>query len=179
MVYARLGLSPWDVLNQGLARRLGLQIGWVVMLVGAVVLIAWVPLRQRPGIGTVSNVALVGLATNATLDLLPASSALVVRIPLLVSGIALNGLATALYVGAGLGPGPRDGLMTGIARRGRSLRTTRTAIEAAVLVVGIALGGSIGVGTLAYALTIGPLVHYLLPRLSVVESLHTRRGGLS
>ena len=167
MVRAELGLGPWDVLHQGIARRLGVQIGWVTIAVSAVVLLAWVPLRQRPGLGTVSNVALVGLAANATLDLLPAVHQVVVRLVLLPAGVLLNAVATALYIGAAFGPGPRDGLMTGLAARGHSLRTTRTAIELTALAAGFALGGSVGIGTLVYALAIGPLVQRLLPRLAV------------
>ncbi len=165
MVRARLGLSPWDVLNQGVARHLGLQIGWVVIAVGLVVLLAWIPLRQRPGIGTMSNIVLVGLAANAALDRVAAPNALGARVGLLVAGIALNATATAAYIGANLGPGPRDGLMTGLARRGYSIGATRTAIEAGVLVVGAGLGGSVGIGTIAYAVAIGPLVQGLFPRL--------------
>jgi len=167
MVRAGLGLSPWDVLNQGVARRLGLQFGWVVIALGLVVLLAWVPLRQRPGWGTLSNVLLVGLVANAALDVLGRPSQLVARGALLAAGIGLNALATAAYIGVGLGPGPRDGLMIGLARRGHSIRTVRTALEVCALGAGVALGGTLGVGTLAYALSIGPLVHVLLPRFIV------------
>lgn len=167
MVRARLGVGPWDVLHQGIARQLGVQIGWVVIAMSAVVLLAWIPLRQRPGLGTISNLVLVGLVTNAVLALLPSPSGLGVRIALLVSGIALNAVATALYIGAGLGPGPRDGIMTGLAARGHSIRVVRTFIEVGVVVVGYPLGGTVGPGTLAYALLIGPLVHLLLPRLAI------------
>lgn len=167
MVKARLGLAPWDVLHQGIARHLGVQLGWVVIAVSAVVLLAWIPLRQRPGFGTVSNAVVVGLVVNAALAVLPAPHGLPLRLATLATAIVINGAATGAYIGAGLGAGPRDGLMTGLAARGHSLRLTRTAIEASVLLVGIALGGSIGIGTLAYALAIGPLVHILLPRLTL------------
>lgn len=167
LVRARLGLDPWDVLHQGIARHLGIQIGWVVIAMSALVLLAWIPLRQRPGLGTVSNLVLVGLAANATLDVLPYASGLPLRITLLAAGIALNAAATALYVGAGLGPGPRDGIMTGLAARGHSVRVVRTGIEVAVFAAGWALGGTVGAGTLAYAVLIGPLVHVLLPRLAI------------
>lgn len=170
MVQARLGLGPWDVLHQGLARRLGLQIGWIVILVSAVVLLAWVPLRQRPGLGTISNLVLVGLVTNVALAVVPAPDALAARIAMLASGIVLNAAATALYIGAGLGPGPRDGIMTALASRGYSIRVVRTSIEASVVVLGFLLGGSVGIGTIAYALLIGPLVHVLLPRLTLAAS---------
>ena len=150
LVKARLGLDPWDVLNQGIARHLGIQMGWVVDGVGALVLVAWIPLRQRPGFGTLSNVVVVGLVVNAALGVLPAPRGLLLRAAMLTSGIVLNGVATGCYIGAGLGPGPRDGLMTGLVARGHSLRVVRTAIELSVLAVGFALGGSVGVGTVAY-----------------------------
>jgi uncharacterized membrane protein YczE len=169
MVRARLGVGPWDVLHQGIARQLGVQIGWVVIAMSAVVLLAWIPLRQRPGLGTISNLILVGLVTNGMLDVLPTPTSLWVRIVLLTSGIALNAVATALYIGAGLGPGPRDGIMTGLAARGHSIRVVRTCLEVSVVVVGYPLGGTVGPGTLAYALLIGPLVHVLLPRLTIHE----------
>jgi uncharacterized membrane protein YczE len=167
MLRAELGLDSWDVLHQGLARKTGLQFGWVVIAIGALVLLLWVPLRQRPGFGTVSNVVVVGLAVDAALDVLPAPSAMAVRIAFLVVGIVANGVATGLYIGAGLGPGPRDGLMTGLAARGHSIRVKRTAIEVSVLGVGWLLGGSVGVGTVLYAVAIGPLAHYFIPHLAV------------
>ncbi|HEX6872621.1 MAG TPA: hypothetical protein VF163_16105 [Micromonosporaceae bacterium] len=166
MVRAGLGLSSWDVLHQGVADRTGIPMGWVVNGTAVIVLLLWIPLRQRPGLGTVLNVVIVGLAVDAALTVLPTPSHLAVRAGLLVTGILLNAVATALYVGAGLGPGPRDGLMTGLAARGHSIRVARTAIEVVVLVGGWLLGGTVGVGTLAHALTIGPLVHVLLPRLT-------------
>ncbi|AJE86891.1 integral membrane protein [Streptomyces albus] len=171
LVAAGLGLEPWGVLHQGLAERSGLSIGVVSILVGAVVLLLWVPLRQRPGLGTVSNVFVVGLAMDGTLALLPAPDALAVRIPLLLLGIALNGLATGLYIAAVFGPGPRDGLMTGLHRRtGLSIRLARTGVEVAVVATGFVLGGTVGAGTVAYALAIGPLAQFFLRRLAAPGS---------
>lgn len=175
MVRARLGLGPWDVLHQGLAGRLHVPIGWVVIGVGAVVLLAWIPLRERPGIGTVSNAVVVGLVVDGALAVLPAPGSLAVRATFLAVGIAGNAVATALYIGAGLGPGPRDGLMTGLARRGLSVRAVRTGLELTALAIGFALGGSVGVGTVAYALAIGPLVQWALPRLTVTAALEGER----
>ncbi|MCU1363115.1 MAG: putative rane protein [Acidimicrobiaceae bacterium] len=167
LVRARLGLDPWDVLSQGLSRHLGLQIGWVVDVLGAVVLLAWIPLRQRPGLGTLLNIVVVGLAANATLDLVPFVPGLAWRVALMVSAVLLVAVATGGYIGAGLGPGPRDGLMTGIAARGHSIRVVRFSLEVSVLVIGYLLGGSVGVGTVVYAVCIGPLVHLTLPRLAL------------
>jgi uncharacterized membrane protein YczE len=172
MVRAQLGLDPWDVLHEGLASRLPLTFGQVVIVVGAMVLIAWIPLRQRPGLGTVSNVFVIGLAVDAALAVLPAPEPMAWRIAFLVAGVVLNAVATAAYIGARLGPGPRDGLMTGlVARTGRSVRLVRTSIELSVLASGWLLGGTVGVGTVLYAISIGPLVHVLLPRLAVSEDL--------
>jgi uncharacterized membrane protein YczE len=167
MLASGLGLAPWDVFHQGLAERTGLPFGWVVIGVGALVLLLWVPLRQRPGLGTVSNVVVVGLAVDAALAVLPEPRRLAVRGAFLVAGVITNGVATGLYIGAGLGPGPRDGLMTGLASRGHSIRLVRTAIELSVLAVGWLLGGTVGVGTVLYAVAIGPLAHVLIPRLTV------------
>lgn len=168
LLRSTLGNMPWDVLHQGLARQLGWSLGVVTMVVGALVLLAWVPLRERPGLGTVSNVVVIGLALDAALAVLPEPSSLPLRVGLVGLGIALNAVATAAYIGVHLGPGPRDGLMTGLVRRsGRSVRLVRTSIEVAVVTLGWLLGGTLGVATVLYALAIGPLVHALLPRLSV------------
>ena len=163
LVLAGLGLDPWDVFHQGLSRTFGLAIGTWAIIVGLVVLLLWIPLRQRPGIGTVSNVVLVGLTMNVVLGHVHAPHALPLRIALLLCGVLLNGIATGAYIGAGLGPGPRDGLMTGLAARGHSIRVVRTGIEVAVLATGWALGGTVGVGTVVYALSIGPLAHMFVP----------------
>jgi uncharacterized membrane protein YczE len=167
LLRARLGLDPWDVFHQGLARRTGLPIGLLVNATAVAVLLAWIPIRQRPGLGTVSNAILVGLVLDAALPLLPQPRALLVRAVLLAAGIAANAVATALYIGAGLGPGPRDGLMTGLAARGWPIRRVRTLIELTVLAAGWLLGGSVGIGTLLYAVSIGPLAHVLIPKLTV------------
>ncbi len=163
LVVSGLGLEPWNVLHQGIAELTGLTIGVVSIIVGAAVLLLWIPLRQRPGLGTVSNVFVVGLAMDGTLALVPDAHGLAVRIPLLLVGILLNGAATGLYISANFGPGPRDGLMTGLHRlTGRSIRLMRTAIEVAVVATGFALGGTVGIGTLLYALAIGPLAQLFL-----------------
>ncbi|WP_199830498.1 YczE/YyaS/YitT family protein [Streptomyces sp. MMG1533] len=168
LVEAGLGLEPWNVLHQGLAELTGLTIGVVSIFVGAAVLLLWIPLRQRPGLGTVSNVFVVGIAMDGTLAAVPAAHTLAVRIPLLLVGILLNGVATGLYIAARLGPGPRDGLMTGLHRRtGRSIRLMRTAVEVAVVVTGFALGGTIGIGTVLYAVSIGPLAQFFLRMFAV------------
>lgn len=167
LVESGLGLSPWDVLHQGLSRSVGLSIGTWVVIVGALVLLLWLPLRQRPGLGTVSNVVVIGLALDASLAVLPSPEGVPARTAMLAAGVVLNAVATAGYIGARLGPGPRDGLMTGLAARGLPVRAVRTAIEVSVLVLGFLLGGTVGVGTAVYALAIGPLVHPLLPRLAV------------
>ncbi|MEV1330176.1 hypothetical protein AB0J20_11420 [Micromonospora costi] len=169
MIRSNLGLNPWDVFHQGLSERTGLSFGTVTIAVGAVVLLLWIPLRQRPGIGTVSNVVVIGLVVDATLALLPAGGPLWARIGLLVAGIVGNGAATGLYLGARLGPGPRDGLMTGfVARRPhRSIRLVRTVIEVTVLALGFLLGGTAGIGTVAYALAIGPLAQLFVPLFAV------------
>jgi uncharacterized membrane protein YczE len=163
LVLAGLGLDPWDVFHQGLSRTFGLAIGTWAILVGVAVLLLWIPLHQRPGIGTLSNVVLVGATMNVVLGHVHAPHSLVARIVLLVLGVFLNGVATGAYIGAGLGPGPRDGLMTGLAARGHSIRVVRTGIEVAVLVTGWLLGGTVGVGTVLYALSIGPLAHLFVP----------------
>jgi uncharacterized membrane protein YczE len=167
LVDAGLGSMPWDVLTQGIVRRTDLSFGVVTLLTGLVVLACWIPLRQRPGVGTVANVVVISALVDPFLTLLDGlPDAIGVRIALAASGIVLNGLATGLYVGARLGPGPRDGLMTGLVRRtGRSVRLVRTTIEVAVVAVGWLLGGTVGIGTVAFALTIGPCVHFFLSRL--------------
>ena len=168
LIRAHLGLDPWDVFHQGLSRHTGLSIGAVSIVVGAVVLLLWWPIRQRPGLGTVSNVVLIGTGIDLTMAVVPQYDALAVRIPRLVAAVVLNGAATGLYISARFGPGPRDGLMTGLHRRtGRSLRLIRTGIELTVLAVGFVLGGGVGVGTVLYALSIGPLAQFFLKVFTV------------
>lgn len=168
-VSSGLGNDPWDVFHQGLSRRLGLSIGAWIIIAGAAVMLAWIPLRQRPGIGTVSNVVLIGVFADLFLWLLPDPHALAARWAYLVIGVLAGGVATGCYIGAGLGPGPRDGLMTGIAARGHSIRAVRTGIELTVLAAGWLLGGTVGVGTLLYAVAIGPLAHVFLPMLTIKD----------
>ena len=169
LVLGTLGLDPWDVLQQGLARSVGLTIGIWANLVGLVVLLCWIPLRQRPGVGTVVNVLVIGTVIDLTLAVTDAPHAMGARVALLVGGIVINAIATGMYIGAGLGAGPRDGLTTGIAARGHSIRVVRTSIEVAVLATGWVLGGTVGIGTLAYALAIGPLTHLTIPWLALTE----------
>ncbi|MER7109194.1 membrane protein YczE [Streptomyces sp. NPDC000229] len=163
LVRSGLGLEPWNVLHQGLAELTGLTMGVVLTIVGAAVLLLWIPLRQKPGLGTVSNVLVIGVAMDGALWLLPDAHGLPVQIPLMIAGIVLNGVATGLYIAARFGPGPRDGLMTGLHRlTGRSIRLIRTTIEVAVVLTGFLLDGSLGAGTVLYALAIGPLAQFFL-----------------
>lgn len=169
-IRAGLGLDPWDVFHQGVAGKIGWSIGTVVVVVSFLVLLLWIPLRQMPGFGTLANAVLVGVFADIGLALIPAFSHLGGQIAMLAGAVVLNGIASACYIGARLGPGARDGLMTGLARRtGWSVRLSRTLIEVVVLGVGWLLGGSVGVGTVVYALAIGPLVQLLLPLFTVPE----------
>lgn len=169
-IRATLGLDPWDVLHEGLTKITGLSFGMITALVGALVLLCWIPLKQKPGVGTVSNVIVIGVAVDVTLAILPNPADLLPRILFLTAGIVLNGLAAAVYIGARLGPGPRDGLTTGFcARTGTSLRLVRTVVEVVVLAIGWLLGGTIGVGTVLYAVTIGPLTQAFLPLVTWVR----------
>lgn len=170
LVRSELGLDPWDVFHQGVARRTALSIGVATVVTSAVVLLLWIPLRQRPGFGTIANAVIVGISIDATLWVVTAPRSIGPRAALLVTGILVNGIATGLYIGAGLGPGPRDGLMTGIAARGHSIRVVRTGIEVTVLALGWLLGGTVGIGTVAYALAIGPLAHVFIPKFTIGDS---------
>jgi uncharacterized membrane protein YczE len=167
MIGANLGLAPWDVLHQGISKRTGVSIGTVGIAVGFLVLLLWLPLKERYGVGTVVNVVLIGLTINVVLPLLPDDPAIGVRWAFLVVGAALLGPGGGLYIGVGLGAGPRDGLMTSLAERGWSIRLVRTVMELTVLALGWVLGGSVGIGTLLFALTIGPNVHWCLERMSL------------
>jgi uncharacterized membrane protein YczE len=168
MVRPNLGLDPWDVFHQGVTRHVGLSFGTVVILTGAVVLLLWVPLRQKPGIGTVSNVIVIGIAADAALALFAAPQGYPARFAMLIAGIVLNGVATGAYMGARLGPGPRDGLMMGlVGRTGLSVRLIRTSIELSALAVGWLLGGTAGIGTVLYAVSIGWLIQLFLPWFTI------------
>ncbi|WP_201506874.1 membrane protein YczE [Klebsiella aerogenes] len=163
-VHANLGADPWDVFHLGVAKQLNISFGTVIIVTGAAVLLLWIPLRQMPGLGTISNVIVLGLAADATLAVLPPLESLPARSLLLAGAVVMNAVATGMYIGAGFGPGPRDGLMTGLhARTGWSLRGIRTAIEVSVLLIGWLLGGKVGVGTVVYAFAIGPLIQLFLP----------------
>ena len=168
MIRSTLGLDPWDVFHAGITTHVPMTFGQVTIVVGALVLLLWVPLRQWPGLGTVANVVVIGLAADAGLALIAPPESMWARVVMLGSGIVLNGVAGGLYIGSQLGPGPRDGLMTGFARRtGLSIRLVRTTIEVVVLAIGWLLGGPVGLGTVLYAVSIGPLVQFFLPRLTV------------
>jgi uncharacterized membrane protein YczE len=180
MVLAGLGLDPWDVLHQGLARTFGLRIGTWTIFVSFAVLALWWPLRQRPGFGTVANALLVGAVIDLVLALVHPAHAWWARAALLIGAVLGNGVATGFYIGAGLGPGPRDGLSVGIAARGHSMRIVRTSIEAIVLVTGFLLGGTVGIGTVVYALGIGPITHVTIPALAIDRrSARAPADGLS
>lgn len=166
-VTAHLGLAPWDVFHQGVSSHVGLSLGWVIEIVGFLLLVLWIPLRQRPGIGTILNAVEIGLVVNLIGNHLPPTDRLIPRLAYVVGAVTVIAAGSGLYIGAGLGSGPRDGIMIGLAARGYSVRVTRTVLEAVVMAVGVALGGHIGIGTLAFMLGIGPMVHVLIPRLSM------------
>ncbi len=168
VISAGLGMIPWDVLHSGIISHIPISFGTIVVLLSLVVLLAWIPLRQKPGLGTILNALLVGPAVDVTLPWVPHFSALGWNILLLVAGVVLNGFAGALYIGSQFGPGPRDGLMTGLSRvTGRSIRLVRTCIEVVVVLLGWLLGGVVGVGTVLYAATIGPITQWFLARFTV------------
>ncbi len=168
MVRSGLGMNPWGVFHQGLSEVTGISLGMIVNGVGALVLLVWIPLRQWPGIGTLSNVLVIGAAADAALWLLPPVEGFVLRSVFLIVAIVLNGVATGAYIGAGLGAGPRDGLTTGVVRlTGWQVRWVRMGIEAVVLALGWMLGGAVGVGTILYTLSTGPLMQTFLPMFTL------------
>jgi len=167
MLQSGLGVPPWDVLHQGLARRFGLTVGIWSIIVSLFVLLLWLPLRQPYGLGTLLNAIIIGVIIDLTGAVIPAAEITGVAWSMLLGGVVLIGIASGLYIGANLGPGPRDGLMTGIARRGPSIRLTRAVIEITVLTLGWILGGTFGIGTIVFALAIGPLVQFFLPRWDI------------
>lgn len=160
-----MGLAPWDVFHEGFSQVLGWQFGRALVLTSFLVLLLWIPLRQRPGIGTLLNAVEIGLVADIAIALLPEPDTLWVRIPFMLVGVLLVGIGSGFYIGAGLGPGPRDGLMTGLAARGMKVSRARTSVELTVLLLGWILGGSVGVGTLVFALSIGPIVARTIPLL--------------
>ncbi len=164
---ADLGLAPWDVFHQGVSELTGIPIGRVIVLTGVGLLLAWIPLRQRPGLGTVLNAVEIGVVVDLVEPLLDTPGGWLARLGLLAGGLVLIGVGSGMYIGAGLGAGPRDGLMMGLAARGISVRRARTVVELSVLAAGVALGGSVGLGTVAFALGIGPMVQLFLPRFDV------------
>jgi uncharacterized membrane protein YczE len=172
MVRATLGLDPWNVFQQGLMGLTGLTLGQVSIVIGVVVMLAWIPLRQKPGYGTVANIFVIGLMVDVSLAVLPEFQGLGLRIVMMLSGVVLNAVGCAAYIGAGMGPGPRDGLMTGLHQRlGWSIRASRLSIEASVLAAGWFLGGAVGVGTVLYAVAMGPLVQLFLPFFTLTQPL--------
>jgi uncharacterized membrane protein YczE len=174
LVLAGYGLDPWTVLHQGLSRTFGLGIGTWTIIVSIAVLAAWWPLRQRPGVGTLLNAVVVGVVIDVVLSLFSPPHAVPVRLALLILSVLGTGIATGLYIGAGLGPGPRDGLTIGMASRGHSIRVVRTAIEATALAVGWLLGGAVGFGTVLFAVTIGPITHVTIRSLAIGRVVASR-----
>jgi uncharacterized membrane protein YczE len=172
LIDAELGAAPWDVFHTGVSELTGISVGNIVILTGLALLLIWIPLRERPGLGTLLNAVVIGLVVDVTLPLVPEMSGLLLRLALMFGGVVIIALGSGLYIGAGLGPGPRDGLMTGLAKRSIgpwpiSIRVARTAVELLVLAVGVALGGAIGLGTAVFTFGIGPLVQVFLPRLTM------------
>lgn len=182
MVRAHIGVPPWDVLSTGITAKTGIPFGYVTVIVSVFVLLLWIPIREKPGIGTVLNTLLVGVVAQVVHDVLPYSGALVVRIPMFVVGLLVLALATGLYIGAQFGPGPRDGLMTGLHRiTGKPVWVVRTALEVTVLVIGWLLGGDVGFGTLAFAFFIGPLsdpaMRWFDLRQRILDAIEARDAG--
>jgi uncharacterized membrane protein YczE len=176
-VAAHLGLAPWDVFHQGVSKHTGISLGWVIEIVGFLLLLLWIPLRQRPGAGTILNAIEIGLVVNLIGEHLPSTDRLIPRLAYVIGAVVVIAVGSGLYIGAGLGTGPRDGIMVGLAARGFSVRVTRTVLEAVVMAIGIALGGHIGIGTLAFVVGIGPLVHVLIPRLDLPKQVTKSPAG--
>ncbi len=167
---ADLGAAPWDVFHTGVSELTGWPVGTVISVTGIALLLLWIPLKESPGLGTILNAFAIGIFVDVFLPILPNPELLAPRVAMMIGGVVVIGAGSGLYIGAGLGPGPRDGLMTGLARRGISIRIARTGIELLVMLAGIALGGSIGIGTAVFALGIGPMVQIFMPRLSMHEA---------
>ena len=164
---ANIGAPPWDVFHQGVAKQTEISIGRIIVMTGFALLLLWIPLKQKPGLGTILNALEIGLVADIALEIIPEPNNMFIRIIMVVVGIVTVAIGTGLYIGSALGPGPRDGLMTGLAKRGIPIRVGRTAIEVTVLIIGRILGGQVGIATFAFAFGVGPLVHFFLPRLAV------------
>lgn len=177
LIESELGAAPWDVFHTGISELTGISVGNIVILTGVALLLLWIPLRERPGLGTALNAVEIGLVLDLALPLIPTTDRLIPRLLLVVGGVVVIAIGSGFYIGAGLGPGPRDGLMTGLAKRGISVRIARTGIEIVVLAIGIALGGAIGIGTAAFAFGIGPLVQITLPALTMRPAPAPERSG--
>ncbi|MGB3734449.1 MAG: hypothetical protein WA964_05800 [Ilumatobacter sp.] len=179
LVRAELGAAPWDVFHTGVSELTGISTGWVIVITGVLLLLLWIPLRERPGLGTILNAIVIGVVFDITSPIIGDHELLLIRWPMMVGGVVIVAIGSGFYIGAGLGPGPRDGLMTGLAKqsfagRSISIRAGRTFVELVVLVIGIGLGGAIGIGTLAFMFGIGPLVQIFLPRLTMSAVSPTR-----
>ena len=164
---ANIGARPWDVFHQGVAKQTDISIGKIIVITGFTLLLLWIPLRQKPGLGTILNALEIGLIADVALEIIPEPNNIFIRIVMVIVGIITVAVGTGLYIGSALGPGPRDGLMTGLAQRGIPIRIGRTAVEVTVMIIGYALGGQVGVATFAFAFGVGPLVQFFLPRLAV------------
>lgn len=164
---ANIGAPPWDVFHQGVSKQTEISVGKVIVMTGFILLLLWIPLKQKPGLGTILNALEIGLVADLALAVIPEPNNIFIRVVMAALGIVIVAVGTGFYIGSALGPGPRDGLMTGLAKRGIPIRIGRTAIEVTVLIVGLALGGQVGVATFAFAFGVGPLVHFFLPRLAI------------
>jgi uncharacterized membrane protein YczE len=164
---ANIGAPPWDVFHQGVSKQTEISIGKVIVMTGFILLLLWIPLKQKPGLGTILNALEIGLVADLALAVIPEPNNIFIRVVMAALGIVIVAVGTGFYIGSALGPGPRDGLMTGLAKRGIPIRIGRTAIEVTVLIVGLVLGGQVGVATFAFAFGVGPLVHFFLPRLAI------------